>query len=95
MALPEPVRRRLRTTNAIERLNGEIRRRERVVGIFPNEEAALRVIAIEPRKRQPKKALITLESYQRDFTHKIGLDLKGAICGTALGEICMLAADAI
>lgn len=44
MALPEPVRRRLRTTNAIERLNREIRRRERVVGIFPNEEAALRLI---------------------------------------------------
>ncbi|MBE3572946.1 MAG: IS256 family transposase [Moorella humiferrea] len=44
MALPEPVRRRLRTTNAIERLNREIRRRERVVGIFPNAEAALRLI---------------------------------------------------
>lgn len=44
MALPEPVRRRLRTTNAIERLNREIRQRERVVGIFPNEEAALRLI---------------------------------------------------
>lgn len=44
MVLPEPVRRRLRTTNAIERLNREIRRRERVIGIFPNEEAALRLI---------------------------------------------------
>lgn len=30
MALPEPIRRRLRTTNALERLNREIRRRERV-----------------------------------------------------------------
>ncbi|MDN5294274.1 MAG: hypothetical protein PWQ91_1288 [Eubacteriales bacterium] len=29
---------------------------------------------IKPRKRQPKKALITIKSYQRDFTHKIGLD---------------------
>ena len=44
MALPEPIRRRLRTTNALERLNREIRRRERVVGIFPNEEAALRLL---------------------------------------------------
>lgn len=44
VALPEAVRRRLHTTNAIERLNREIRRRERVVGIFPNEEAALRLV---------------------------------------------------
>jgi len=34
MALPEGIRRRLRTTNAVERLNREIRRRERVIGIF-------------------------------------------------------------
>jgi len=44
MALPEGIRRRLRTTNAVERLNREIRRRERVIGIFPNEESALRLI---------------------------------------------------
>jgi len=44
MALPECIRRRLRTTNAVERLNREIRRRERVIGIFPNEESALRLI---------------------------------------------------
>lgn len=34
----------LRTTNNLERLNREIRRRERVVGIFPNMEAAVRLI---------------------------------------------------
>ena len=44
MALPESIRRRLRTTNGIERLNREVRRRERVVCIFPNEEAAQRLI---------------------------------------------------
>jgi transposase-like protein len=31
LELPEPYRRRLRTTNMLERLNGEIRRRERVI----------------------------------------------------------------
>ncbi len=37
MALPEKYRRRLRTTNMIERLNEEIRRRERVIRVFPND----------------------------------------------------------
>lgn len=44
MALPEKYRRRLRSTNMQERLNEEIRRRERVIRIFPNDESALRLI---------------------------------------------------
>lgn len=44
MALPERYRKRLRTTNGVERLNQEIRRRERVIRIFPNEESTVRLI---------------------------------------------------
>ena len=44
MALPEKYRRRTRTTNMQERLNEEIRRRERVIRIFPNDDSALRLI---------------------------------------------------
>ena len=44
MALPEKYRKRLRTTNMQERLNEEIRRRERVIRIFPNDDSALRLI---------------------------------------------------
>jgi len=36
--------RRIRTTNMVERLNREIRRRTRVVSIFPNEDSCLRLI---------------------------------------------------
>lgn len=36
---------RLRTTNCIERLNEEVRRREKVIRIFPNEESAIRLIS--------------------------------------------------
>lgn len=42
--LPFSLRRRLRTTNGIERLNEEIRRRERVIRIFPNEESLYRLL---------------------------------------------------
>lgn len=44
LALPECYRRRLRTTNSVERLNEEIRRRERVIRIFANTESAVRLI---------------------------------------------------
>jgi putative transposase len=44
LALPEPYRRRLRTSNGMERLNEEVRRRERVIRIFPNRESAIRLL---------------------------------------------------
>src|SRR5258708_9748244 len=44
LALPEPYRQRLRTTNSVERLNEEIRRRERVIRIFPNRASVIRLL---------------------------------------------------
>ena len=42
---PLEHRRVIRTTNSLERINKEIRRRTRVVGIFPNEASCLRLIS--------------------------------------------------
>jgi len=42
--LPEVCRRRLRTSNSIERVNQELRRRERVIRIFPNEASIERLL---------------------------------------------------
>jgi transposase-like protein len=44
LALPEKYRRRLRTTNMLERLIQEIRRREKVIRIFPSEASAWRLV---------------------------------------------------
>ena len=44
LAFPESHRRRIRTTNSLERLNQEIKRRTRVVRIFPNERSCLRLV---------------------------------------------------
>ena len=44
LAFPESHRKRIRTTNGLERLNQEIKRRTRVVRIFPNREACLRLV---------------------------------------------------
>lgn len=37
-------RRYMRTTNMLERLNEEIKRRTRVAGLFPNEASLLRLV---------------------------------------------------
>ena len=44
-AVPEKHRRRLRTSNMIERQNREIKRRTRVSGLFPNEASLLRLVS--------------------------------------------------
>jgi putative transposase len=44
MVLPEKYRRRLKSTNMMERLNEEVRRRERVIRVFPNDASVLRIL---------------------------------------------------
>jgi putative transposase len=44
-ALPADHRRKLRTTNSLERLNKEIKRRTRVATLFPNEASLLRLVS--------------------------------------------------
>jgi transposase-like protein len=41
---PEASRQRLRTSNMCETLNSQIKRRTRVVGLFPNESSLLRLV---------------------------------------------------
>ncbi len=42
---PLEHRKSIRTTNSLERINKEIRRRTRVVGVFPNEASCLRLVS--------------------------------------------------
>lgn len=44
MNYPEKIRCHIRSTNSLERLNQEVRRREKVIRIFPNTQSAFRLV---------------------------------------------------
>lgn len=44
MMLPEEMRRPLRTSNMVERLNGELKRRSDVIKVFPNTDSVIRLM---------------------------------------------------
>ena len=44
MGFPKITGTKIHSTNGLERLNGEVKRRTEVVGIFPNEDAIVRLV---------------------------------------------------
>lgn len=72
LALPLKYRKRLRTTNGVERLNQEIRRRERVIRIFPNEASVIRLMGTllmeQAEKWQTGRKYFDMQLYYQ--THK-------------------------
>jgi transposase-like protein len=65
-AVPEGHRRRLRTTNGLERLNEELKRRTRVALIFPNEAALERLVTAllmeQSEQWESNKTYLTMET---------------------------------
>ena len=66
-ALPQAYRKRLRTSNSIERFNEELRRRERVIRIFPKDDSLLRlmgaVLMEHHEKWLPGKKCFVMDRY--------------------------------
>ena len=66
MAWPKELRAKLHSTNPLERLNREIKRRTNVVGIFPNDDAIVRLVGALMLKQNDEWAVcrryMTLET---------------------------------
>ncbi|MBM3558004.1 MAG: IS256 family transposase [Alphaproteobacteria bacterium] len=79
MAFPPAHRAKLHSTNPLERLNAEIKRRTDVVGIFPNEDAITRLVGAILLEQNDEWAVhrsryMTLESFI-PFGHDPALSL--------------------
>ena len=77
-ALPEHHRKRMRTTNMLERFNEEIKRRTRVVRIFPNEQSCIRLVsalAMEENENWMERKYLNMETEKNLQYLKGGSDL--------------------
>jgi len=69
--LPEPHRKRMRTTNMLERQNQELKRRTRVVRVFPNATSCLRLVSallIETSQQWMERLYLSMEEEPADQT---------------------------
>lgn len=75
MLLPTALRKYYRTSNHIERLNKELKRRSKVIGIFPNAASLLRLmgsVLIEQNElMQARKAVFSAEKYDTLCTSEL------------------------
>lgn len=72
MSFPAQHLAKLHSTNPLERLNGEIKRRAEVVGIFPNEDAIVRLVGGHPpgTERRMGRAASPLHDAGNDRRHR-------------------------
>lgn len=79
MCLPKETRRYIRTTNHLERLNRELKRRYKVIGIFPNEESIIRLMgsillethnaySVQGKVHIPEQDMNKLPEYSKQLT---------------------------
>lgn len=72
LCVPFKYRKRLQTSNGIEQLNLEIRRRERVIRIFPNEASVIRLIGAllmeQDGKWQTSRKYFEMALYYQTFS---------------------------
>ncbi|BBG65164.1 mobile element protein [Hydrogenimonas sp.] len=69
LAFPKPHHRKIHSTNVLERLNKEVKRRTKVVGAFPCEESVLRLLvplAVDTNAKWLDRKYVSWENLEHD-----------------------------
>ena len=91
MALPEQLRKYFRTSNHIERLNKELKRRSNVIGIFPNESSLLRLMGAVLIERNEVIQLQPVAFSRKTYTALISSDVPGQLVVIARQQLLQAA----
>ena len=80
LSLPPYLQKYFRTTNHIERLNAELKRRSKVIGVFPNEASLLRLMGSVLEERHTatqtkSRAMFTYATYKAYMGTEMPLEL--------------------
>lgn len=84
MHFPKEHRRRLHSTNVVERLHVELKRRTRVVGIFPNRASLLRMVGTLLAEQDDEWHVVDRRYFSAESMAKIGAEVEG---GELTGEL--------
>jgi putative transposase len=77
MHFPKEHRRRLHSTNTVERLHMEIKRRTRVIGIFPNRASLLRMVGTLLQEQDDEWQVAERRYFSIESMNKIDAGLEG------------------
>jgi putative transposase len=77
MHFPPEHRRRLHSTNTVERLHLEIKRRTRVIGIFPNRQSLMRMVGTLLQEQDDEWQVAERRYFSAESMKKIDAELEG------------------
>jgi putative transposase len=77
MHFPPEHRRRLHSTNTVERLHLEIKRRTRVIGIFPNRQSLMRMVGTLLQEQDDEWQVAERRYFSAESMRKIDAELEG------------------
>jgi putative transposase len=77
MQFPKEHRRRLHSTNTVERLHMEIKRRTRVIGIFPNRPSLMRMVGTLLQEQDDEWQVTERRYFSIESMNKIDAELEG------------------